>query len=340
MGYLRSIQTWHRRAAATVLAAGLAVLAGCEAPLDLSRVEAGRDKAVQRYDELQDGLASAGRIIVAGLGGVVIESADHGRSWQRTVLAAPDGLAPSLIAAAQCPDERIALLDFNRRLWTRSKASDAWRPIDLPTAEDVLALTCDPAGRLWVVGGFSLILRSSDGGENWDDLSTGEDAMLTSVSFVDADTGFIAGEFGTVLKSVDSGESWEPVTPVPNGLYVQSALFIGPETGWIAGLNGLIYRTEDGGESWQQEPTPTHAPLYRLARAEGVMFAAGNYGTLLRNDGKGWRAIKRDGNAFGYIRALVPLDGGSLLIGGAGMVDVIAANGVQVTSLVQVWEGR
>ncbi|RME64434.1 MAG: hypothetical protein D6782_08295, partial [Alphaproteobacteria bacterium] len=307
---------------------------------DLARVEAGREKAVQRFDEFQDGLSSAGRIIVAGLSGVVIESADMGQSWQRTVLRADDGLVPSLIAVAQCPDERVAILDFNRRLWIRTAADQPWQAMAIPTQEDVLALTCDAANRLWVVGGFSLILRSSDGGETWEDFSTGEDAMLTSVSFVDAETGFIAGEFGTVLKSLDGGENWEAMTPVPNGLYVQSALFVGPETGWIAGLNGLIYRTEDGGETWQEEPTPTQAPLYRLARAEGVMFAAGNYGTLLRNAGEGWRLVKRDGGSFGYIRALVPLDQGRLLIGGGGMVDVIAANGVKVTSLVQAWESR
>lgn len=320
--------------------AGLLFLMGCEAPLDLQRVEANRENPVHRFDEFQDGIAVDGRIIVAGLDGVVLESADQGANWHRSVLTAPDGPSPSLIAITACPSGFVAMLDFNRRLWTREKGGQEWTQAAIPTSEDVLALTCDAADRLWVVGGFSLILRSSDGGETWEDTSIGEDAMLTSVSFADAETGFIAGEFGTVLKSVDGGESWEAVTPVPNGLYVQAALFSGPETGWVVGLNGLIYRTEDAGETWTQEPTTTQAPLYRLAHHEQAMFAAGNYGTVLHNDGEGWQMVARTAGTVGYIRALIPLGEGRLLIGGAGLVDVISTHGVEVTSIAQTEEAR
>lgn len=330
----------RRIAASLTLFAGVMLLAACEAPLDLSKVQAERTKAIYRYDEFQAGIEHDGRVVMVGLGGAVIESADQGQSWSRTELAVTQGLAPSLIDIAECPNGDIVVLDIARRLWTRAIGQTDWGTVAIPTDEDVLALTCDQQDRLWVVGSFSLILRSEDGGATWDDLSTGEDSLLTTISFVGSGVGFITGEFGTILKSKDGGDSWQAATAIPNELYVQEALFIDPQTGWISGLNGIVYRTDDGGENWQREETPTQAPLYRLARTPDAMFAAGNYGTLLRNDGTGWRAVPRKSGGFGYIRALVPLGSGHLIVGGAGMVDVLSVKGGQMTSLVQAWEMR
>ena len=56
-----------------------------------------------------------------------------------------------------------------------------------------MALTCDAQGRIWVVGAFSTILSSTDGGASWSEDSFGEDAQLTSVQFVDDNTAYIAG---------------------------------------------------------------------------------------------------------------------------------------------------
>lgn len=50
-----------------------------------------------------------------------------------------------------------------------------------------------------------LILRTTDGGENWVDQSSGTSWDLFCVFSTDANTGTVVGEFGTILRTTDGG---------------------------------------------------------------------------------------------------------------------------------------
>lgn len=300
--------------------------AACEAPLELGAVEAERAKTVHRFDELQAAAANHDILTIVGMRGVVLTSADDGISFTRAKLAAPKGeLPPSLIDVAACPDGALVALDVARRIWRREAGeANSWAARPLPTEEDVLALACDPAGRLWVVGSFALILTSDDGGATWNDLSLGEDVMLSTVLFVDGANGFITGEFGTVLRTGDGGATWEMAPVLPNEFFPQTAVFETVRDGWVAGLNGIILRTTDGGESWVREPTPTRSPIYSLVSHGGTVFAAGNYGTLLRRGPESWEPVSATPVTFGFLRALLPLADDRLLVGGSGLLKVVS----------------
>lgn len=314
--------------------------AACEAPLELDAVEAEQAKMVHRFDELQAAAANDDGVTIVGMRGVVLTSADGGESFTRTELDTPkDELPPSLIDIAACPDGALVALDVARRIWRRDVGeTDSWTARPLPTEEDVLALACDPAGRLWVVGSFALILTSADGGASWNDLSLGEDVMLSTVMFVDGTHGFIAGEFGTVLRTDDGGATWQMAPPLPNEFFPQTAVFETVREGWVAGLNGIILHTDNGGESWVREPTPTQSPIYSLVSRRGEIFAAGNYGTLLRRGPAGWEPVSSTPVTFGFLRALLPLSGDRLLVGGSGMVKIVSVpdDSDQTTSVALV----
>jgi photosystem II stability/assembly factor-like uncharacterized protein len=96
------------------------------------------------------------------------------------------------------------------------------------------------------VGSFSTFLSSRDGGESWQEDSLNEDAMLTSIQFLDAQLGYATGEFGVVSRTVDGGASWEVLAPMRDEFYPQTTLFTDADTGWSVGLDGMVLHTRDG----------------------------------------------------------------------------------------------
>ena len=321
----------RRRHRAAVLLALVAapLVAACEAGYSLDAVRAEAAKPVQRFDRLQalvgDGHGGGGELLAVGSYGVVLRSSDGGASWERQVL--PGG--PPLIDIARCADGSTAALAFDGALWVQeaapsSSSSSASSPRDwqrraLPLRRAApLALSCDPGGRYWVVGEFSAILWSGDGGESWVDVSLGEDALLTAIHFFDAQRAFIFGEFGTFLSSEDGGATWRARTPIAEDFYTQAAVFASPHEGWVVGVNGTIFYTGDGGESWQQEPAPTAAPLYGAVLHGGVPVVVGGLGTVLIRRGGRWSALPVEPPVRGYLRGVVSSGPDHLVVVGAG----------------------
>lgn len=300
---------------------GVFFLAACEAQLDLSKVERERQQPTTRFDQFQAAARTADMLVVVGSGGVVLRSPDGGRNWTRHELAIADEplTAPGLIDIAACPDGSFVILDIGRRLWLSDGAATVWESRTIDMMDEPLALTCDPRGRIWIVGGFSTLMVTANKGESWTDLSLGEDAMFTTIQFLDENNGVISGEFGSFLVTADGGETWQRGAVISEEFYPQDAHFVSPRDGWVVGLTGLIFHTTDGGQTWTRQESGTEVPLYGLAEAHGRVFAVGDHATLLVHRDGAWRAVPRAQRKFGYLRVIQPLaDNRVLVAGGAG----------------------
>jgi photosystem II stability/assembly factor-like uncharacterized protein len=300
------------RAACVVLIAGLAA---CESPLRLEQVEAEKAKPIRRSDQFQVAVASGSTVVVVGNHGLILTSTDAATAatptWSRQELAG----WPSFIDLTACPDGTFAALAVEGQVWT-SPDGRSWTANDFKTEESAQALTCDPDNRLWVVGSFSSILMSADGGKTWEDHSVGEDFILTSIQFFDAQTGIVLGEFGNILRTTDGGETWELGEPMPDEFYPQTALFTDPQTGWVASLGGKIMHTRDGGATWEPQQTGSLDPVYALARAGDTLYAVGGAGSMFRVEGDAWVPVRHGQPVRLLLRVLLPI-GDKLLIGGA-----------------------
>lgn len=133
-----------------------------------------------------------------------------------------------------------------------------------------------------------------------------DDAELTSVSFVDAQTGWVVGAGGVVMHTADGGARWVRQNSGTIAR-LRSVSFIDPQNGWIVGGEhdaythrgrGLVLRTTDGGQTWRREPTPL-LPALRQVRfvnaTEGwtvgessTFYPAGLFFT--RDGGRSWNA--------------------------------------------------
>jgi photosystem II stability/assembly factor-like uncharacterized protein len=103
------------------------------------------------------------------------------------------------------------------------------------------------------VGGLGTIMMTDDAGTNWDINYhlAGPYRYLTSVFFINENTGWVTAYQGNVFKTTDGGLSWlSKSSAVP---YPQAIDFINENTGWITGIFGVNSKTTDGGLVWLKQ---------------------------------------------------------------------------------------
>lgn len=97
----------------------------------------------------------------------------------------------------------------------------------------------------------NLILRTTDGGYSWDDISMeGSSRRISHLHFVDENTGWASGSNGDFWRTTDAGESWVELDALLGATSIKSMCFVDKDYGWIISQNSLYRRTTDGGDTW------------------------------------------------------------------------------------------
>jgi photosystem II stability/assembly factor-like uncharacterized protein len=110
------------------------------------------------------------------------------------------------------------------------------------------------------VGDLGTMIRTTDGGENWDVRHhlNGSSNGLGSLFFINDQTGWVI-QGNTLLKTTDGGETWDwffqDAACAANLVY-----FLNADTGFVFGRTtdpdygyGMIMKTTDGGNSWRSQ---------------------------------------------------------------------------------------
>jgi hypothetical protein len=148
----------------------------------------------------------------------------------------------------------------------------------------------------YIVGSQGLILRTTDGGNQWSPVPSGLTNTLSCVNFPISGAslvGYAVGgsvSSGTILMTPDAGMSWTPQTSgTTNWLF--GVFFFDLGTGWAVGFNGTVVNTTNGGSQWEPQISGTSERLLSVhfpVRDTG--WAVGYSGTILRtvNGGAEW----------------------------------------------------
>jgi photosystem II stability/assembly factor-like uncharacterized protein len=109
---------------------------------------------------------------------------------------------------------------------------------------------------------WSIILRTTNGGDTWTTQATGTEYMLTGVSFTELNNGTAVGwgyNSGIILRTTDSGTSWiEQSSGTTNAL--SGVHFTDTNTGTVVGAYGTILRTTNGGVTFVDEDKNDFTP--------------------------------------------------------------------------------
>jgi photosystem II stability/assembly factor-like uncharacterized protein len=123
---------------------------------------------------------------------------------------------------------------------------------------------------------YGTILRTNDGGNSWSALNVTNprDAVLNSICFPEANTGYIAGPVytgggmynGIFLKTVDGGATWSNKSTTVRCAF-KSIFFVDKNKGFGVGETivgtgeSTLIKTTDGGDTWTIVTLPTDIPI-------------------------------------------------------------------------------
>ncbi|MBN1396799.1 MAG: hypothetical protein JXA06_02095 [Bacteroidetes bacterium] len=103
----------------------------------------------------------------------------------------------------------------------------------------------------WAIGNSGIILRTSDGGNSWNNQESGTTSSLKCVYFANAQKGWIGGGNNSIGMTTNGGATWSWQQPDGESRRTfMSMSFPNENTGWIVDNYGGILHTKDGGMTW------------------------------------------------------------------------------------------
>jgi len=107
------------------------------------------------------------------------------------------------------------------------------------------------------VGDGGKILKTSNGGLQWDILTPNVGSNLYDLDFINQNLGYLVGVNGTIKKTINGGTTFTNLTGVPSNTDLYSVSFVNATTGWVAGEGSAMYKTTNGGTSWVMQTLPS-----------------------------------------------------------------------------------
>lgn len=176
------------------------------------------------------------------------------------------------------------------------------------------------------------VMRTENGGEEWEIQETGTNGVLNDIIFIDLDYGFIVGDSGKIAHTIDGGKTWSSQTwnsPIPGvdisffDLY--DVDFVDYNIGYISGSMSILLKTTDGGTTWTNIGGATIGSqditsVYFHNNLNG--FIGGNTFESTSDGGATWQLIDvnvsqiqfvdvNNGFALGYNSLYVTINGGT-----------------------------
>lgn len=200
----------------------------------------------------------SGQAIAVGAFGALLVSADAGQQWQ--------SVKPQWAGWFGDPDGRLGGF-FDPSLY------------GVQIQDDGSAFAC---------GELSLIMHSSNGGQDWvrvhagSSSSAGVSPTLSAIRIARSGLGFAVGQEGAVLRTRDGGKSWSSVDLQTHANLL--AVDLSAQGGvLIAGMRAM-FLSRDEGESWEQiRSTDLDRGWYsEVAWTEQGALAVGHQGQILK----------------------------------------------------------
>jgi len=267
---------------------------------------------------------------VAGDGGLVLHTADGGRTWTTQRVETGDSVNDIYFR-----DKEDGYLLAGDRIFSTEDGGATWR-----LSSRFLSATfggADPElysvrftskKRGWVVGSLSrrervtdsLVLYTTDGGVSWQRLRVPVADELIHLDFDSDKRGWIVGAAGRILHTRDGGETWaRQASNTQATLYHVD--FNGDERGWAVGERGTILRTRDGGATWEAVVAPVRSTLLSVKFVnDDDGWIVGRGGVILRSEDGGQTWLGQESRTKQNLYALYLDKNNGWAVGGDGLV--------------------
>lgn len=208
---------------------------------------------------------------ICGDNNSIYRTVDGGMSWED--MSSPeytgygwqgiDGTGPTNVWISGGTQNNGALLHTSDGIiWTYHAGSlvEDWPMISVAALDQ---------NNVWAVGHGFTIVKSSDGGIEWElvtpDSLQGSGNDANGIALLSSTEAWVALDYGNIWKTTDSGATWEYQT-VPSeaaGFFMLRISAIDQNSAWVTGGSaegspeGIILHTSDGGETWTRQDDGT-----------------------------------------------------------------------------------
>lgn len=259
-----------------------------------------------------------------GHDGVVLHSSDGGETWSRQLdgyQATDIGIKYYQSLLAEEPENKAYQAMLDEMIFAAGQGAD--RPFFCIWFEN------EKSG--FVLGAYSMSMRTSDGGETWEPVLLNQDDFSFRHLYdykITPDRLYIVGEMGLLWIQDRSQAGMRPANlPYDGSIYT----IVSTSTGELiaAGLRGNAFHSVDQGETWFAITLPSSASVVDSIRlADGRIVLATQAGELLisEDDGQSFQSLQTGG--------LFPV--AAIEEGRPGELVVVGLGGVRVMNLNQM----
>lgn len=183
-----------------------------------------------------------------GHDGVILATADGGRTWQRR--DSGQDIDTVWFDVLFVDAQRGFIAGAYGKFLRTEDGGRTWTP-GKPVEEDLhfYRISSGP-GRLYLAGESGTALASADGGATWERLEVPYDGSLYGILPL-ADGHLLAyGLRGHIFRSADAGASWEPVDN-PVTVLLMGGTRLADGTVVLGGLGGNLFVSRDAGRSFR-----------------------------------------------------------------------------------------
>jgi photosystem II stability/assembly factor-like uncharacterized protein len=186
------------------------------------------------------------------------------------------------------------------------RTSGPWTLLQSGTTVSLRGVHSLGGGVAWVSGADGTVLRTEDGGYEWQSCAAPPDSGKLDFRAIwawDANTAIVmssgTGEESRVYRTTDGCSHWSLVLTDPDKEgFFDGMVFAGRQVGYLLGdpVDGVfpLFRTGDGGATWTKIQSPGLS-----TEGKGIAaFAASN--TSMVSDGRVWFVTGGQGGAFLY----------------------------------------
>jgi len=300
--------------------------------------------AVITTDDLNGGIAfldaSKGVVATSANVGDTWYTTDGGANWTNVNVGSffPVGtISKRLYDVAAGPNNTIIVAGYHNMIFLSTDGGQTYQLTGDMTYATVRATNVEilDANTFFVARSSGDIVKTTDGGANWDTLYTGTGQTISDIAFPDASTGYSFAAYGQWMKTTDGGANWSPLQEWPTLSFWGLAF---PEADKIVLASwggGELTISTDNGASWSYPnnyATGTATNLYECEFLDAnTGFIGGGYGFLAKttNGGSTWTTIDNPMAQLSnkHINAMHIYDANNIYAGGSSGIIMKSTDG-------------
>ena len=253
---------------------------------------------------------------------------DGGDTWNKVVMEFPEVLISKRIYNAAAGGENtIAIVGYHYSIFVSHDAGMTYTYMPDYSFNFVSYGAVDVVDDNTIIAGGKNghVVKTNDGGTNWDTLAVGSGQNVKFIDFVSPSVGYVFSNYGQWLKTIDGGTTFSPLLDWPNISFWGLALPTDDKIVLASWGGGEIAMSENSGDDWtypQNLSSGISDNLYECEFASAdTGLIAGSYGSLAKTTDGGlnytfienplWEGTNLHFNSLRYVNKDFVLAGGS-----------------------------